>query len=265
MRQAKKKVISPRKSIRYFSFISFLGTSRESFFLRISVFLIFILVFIGFVVYFMFFFKDYRVRVVGNKIISESSIKEFLNEKYLGKPYFYVHLSDIERDILMNFEYIREAEVYRSIWGGYFIKIYEYEPQAYVAVGSEYYILNYDKFVKINNKDLNLPVLWGDLSLIDDIRSNNKTVHKYAIKSLEVYNELEKINMKSFFDEAIYFFDNFGNLLVKLENNSAVRFDLNEFFYNVRDQVKFVIEVMKEHDNFKEIDVRFKYLIVKLD
>lgn len=227
-------------------------------------FIVFFLIFV--LVYFFYLFlvvHNYSFVIKNTKYISKKDIENYLNSLYSNKSYIQISTSEIEKQIKLNFEYVDEVVVEKSIIWGYVVTIKELNPKAYIYLVplNKTFLITHDKrLFSISKIYDTIPVFY----FIDEIDVNTLSILEnslisYIDKILRIYLEIsQKLN-----NIPVYFFDRFGNLILEI-NNMHVKFDLNERFYTIEKQLQIALSKIFNNINEKlEIDVRYRYLIVR--
>lgn len=173
-----------------------------------------------------------------------------------NKPLVQIDTNVIEEEISKSSIFVKEVKVSKSLIDGMVIEIIEREPLILIQTPELklYYIdTNYEILeVEDENEVSNMQRL---TFLSNDIRTSN--IINYLKKVMKVKTTLTEID----FTRAT--FDNFGNLSILLEGERVIRFDLNERFFAIDEQISLLQDTLSKNPNLKEIDLRFSYLLTK--
>lgn len=229
--------------------------------------LIFILAVFLFFSYLIFIFDGYKIIVKNNKLITQKEIEDFVNLNFKDKRYFFISTNKMENDIKTHFEYVNNVTVEKSLIWGYVIHIDELLPKAYIyLINSNQTILvaKDQKIVQVNKIYMDVPLFNYINEMNENIFSNDNNIIYFVDKILYVYNFLKDKN-DELLNNAVYFFDRFGNLFLEINKIIVIKFDLNERFYTIKKQLNLALNKYKSINLNEEleIDIRFKYLIVR--
>lgn len=238
-----------KRSISRFS-LKFNNIDLQKLVITFVVVLVLVLVFYG-----VFIYTDNSIFVRGNNLLTSDQIYDLLEPEVTKKPMIYVHTPDLEKKLKEELVFLKNVKVHKSLFSGYIVQIEEFSPITNVKLinGDFYMLTKDDEFIKLKERLENYPVinyLGGDI--------NDVGVLDNAKKTFKLLNQINDIII-----EGEYNFDNFGNLSILITGNRLIRFDLNEKYFTIEDQVKLVRSKIESKINYNEIDIRFSYLLIK--
>ena len=211
---------------------------------------------ISFVGYILLFYNKYPITIKGDtRLTTESRILELIQQRYSLKSYFLINSTELKEYVMSNCEYVEAMDIQKSLFLGLVLIIKEVDLKFYIRHNGSFIFIKKNALSSAKSIIDGVPVF--DF-LGENISIDIDTLNSYLVKIFEVYLSLGKIG------EAFYFFDNFGNLLVRLDRNE-IKFDLNERFNTINSQLDIVQKVLGDFVNEENriVDARDRYLIVK--
>ncbi len=216
---------------------------------------LFLLVVFGVGIFFIFkTFRNTSVYVNQTTYVNRDDVQEYALSLVREKSFFSIDTDVVGKDIKEKFPVISEVYVNKSVFRGLILDIREYQPIAVLTMKDGRSVLYTNDHKVINGSPLakQLPsfVYEGKEEYINNIAGD-------IDRAISLYNKLQDTKIKG-----IYAFDNFGNLSILTLDGLTTKFDLKEKYHSIDEQVK-VLQNALTKDNYKEVDLRFKYLVVK--
>lgn len=190
-----------------------------------------------------------------NKEKIQADVYEFLSTK----PYFRFRSHSLEQHIKKSNPLVNEVTVKKSIiLKRSIITIEEYKPIAIIRGYNEDFFITADgDTIPYQYTGNSLPnIHLGDKK--DDIKSK-EIFAEYILKTLQISN-WAKNDLNNKID--IIKIDSIGSLSLIFKNNKTFNFDLNELHFSIDDQIKVIQNVLTKV-NYKVLDLRYSYLVVK--
>ncbi len=206
--------------------------------------------------YFVTNYKSTKFRMNSVKDVQHDIIKEQVSDYMQSQLYFNLDTSELETMILEKNSLVKEVGITKSIAQGLVINITEYTPLAYVqhAPSGTKYIATEEagliKYSSISAKLYELQYTGAELHspfMLDFVRK--------SIKFIDLTAGIGYIGT--------YSFDNFGNFSILTPNQKIIKADLKESYFTIDEQFKVFQNALTEGGSFSEINLRFKYLVVK--
>ncbi|BDQ04562.1 MAG: hypothetical protein KatS3mg084_0080 [Candidatus Dojkabacteria bacterium] len=206
-----------------------------------------------FISYRLIVYTNNGIIIRGNKNVLSSEIHKIIYEDIKFQPMIKITTDEIEEKLTESFPIFKKVRVSKSIIYGYVVDIKEFEPVGLIILqNGEMYMLTDNKvLILLQQKIPRFPV-----AVYTGNPSDEQFIHN-ANKVFKLYESLSPIISGD------YTFDNFGNLFILVSDEKVIRFDLNERFFKLDEQVKILESVLNQNIDYKEIDVRFNYLLVK--
>lgn len=176
--------------------------------------------------------------------------------KYTEEPLVRINTSEIENEIKNSSIFIDKVSVSKTIFDGLVIQVVENDPLVLIQTLDQklFYIdTNYQIHEVKNDSEV------ANLEKIDFLSSDIHTSNliNYLKKVIKIREKLGAIKYNQLT------FDNFGNLSILLEGEKVIRFDLNERFFAIDEQLSLLQDTLSKNQSFTEIDLRFSYLLIK--
>jgi len=223
---------------------------------KVLMILLLISVLLG-VIYFLINYKADRYKIDNLKYANSLAISQILNEELSSETFLNLNTNNIEKRIKASSKYIKEVKVSKSLVNGIIVDIVEYEPQIILKTidNRRYFMTKDEEAIEIDSESeilIGVPELNYTGTNIDDLN-----LSRYALSAKALVEKLEyRVN-------GSFNFDNFGNLFILLEGNRIIRFDLNERFFTLDEQIKLMHDAMAKNPSFNEINIQFSYLVIK--
>ncbi len=212
----------------------------------------------GIIFVFYYLIAEYKIdkyKISKLSYLNEQKVNNVMSD-YLSTPLIRIDTDGIQNELVKKTVYIKKISVSKSIIDGIVIDIVENEPKVILKIPDDKLFL-----VTIDYRIIEII----DVNEVSQITKLNYLSNDLTDPNLSL--TIEKIlrimaNPKNTFD-GVYSFDNFGNLSILQESNRFVRFDLNERFFTIDEQVSLLQDTLAKNRNFSEIDLRFNYLLIK--
>lgn len=207
-------------------------------------------------VFFLMNYKADRYQINNLKYVNQEKVSTVVNTYLNSETFLRINTNDLENEIKPKSKLIKEIKISKSLINGIIVDIVEYEPIIVIdtADGKKYFITSSDELI-----DYDMTENIGDLPEFhytgSDLKDNN--LFKLASRAKSLADKLKGTVQGNFN------FDNFGNLFILQEGNKVIRFDLNENFFTLDEQVQLLHDAMSKKPEFTEIDIRFSYLLIK--
>ncbi len=203
--------------------------------------------------YALFIDTTHDIIIRGNASVPSTEIYDLIHEDIKSKSLVQVDTEAIERKLADHFIIFEKVSVSKSIILGYIVDVQEFKPlgMIYLNNGKILMLTSNGDLVFLKEKIPGFPVVIYNQDEVDQISL------EYAKKTFQLYEFLKSKIVGE------YTFDNFGNLFILVSGEKVIRFDLNERFLKLKEQVKILETVLDQNIQYKEIDIRFSYLLLK--
>jgi cell division septal protein FtsQ len=175
-----------------------------------------------------------------------------------SNPYFRFRSYELENYIKENNPLVKDVSIKKSIvLKRSIIDIEEYVPTAIIKnEGEDFFITQSGKTIPYQYTGNSFPTIY--LENHKDIKSK-EILAEYVQKSIKI-SMWAKDNINNKID--MIKLNNIGSLSLIFKNNKTFNFDLNELHFSIDDQIKVIQNVLTKVD-YKELDLRYSYLVVK--
>lgn len=233
--------------------------------------------------------KIQKVKINSDDNISNvDEIKNYTESLVLNRSFLNLNTENISIKISNKYPSIRNVSVYKSLFNGVVVNLEDYEPLVIIQYknqdgfsqkilttdlilidfepsSKELYTINYfpencrdisdlqgfEKYIKFIGE--NLMISSEKIEPCD-----LKFAKEYITNALEFINRTQEMNLKG-----EYIMDNFGNFMIKIDNNKFIKTDLKETFFSIDKQLKVLEDALIKHSDFNEIDLGLNYLVIR--